>query len=143
MSKPNAQAFFQNLSIDAMDLVDDFYDEDVHFQDPVVDIKGRAKLKAYYAKLYQDVESISFDCIDEIINEDVHALVWKMNLKAKLGGGKLIVVDGISYIRFGGREGKAIYHRDYFDLGEFVYENVPVLAGIVKFVKKKLSSHTD
>jgi len=34
-----------------------------------------------------------------------------------------------------------IYHRDYFDMGAFVYENIPVLGSVVRYTKKRLSKH--
>ena len=52
-----------------------------------------------------------------------------------------MAVDGISTIRFGGKEGKAVYHRDYYDMGEFVYERIPVVKNIIKLIKKKMLAH--
>ena len=58
---------------------------------------------------------------------DLVSLEWKMHLKTKaLNGGKEMTVDGMSLVTFGS-QGKAISHRDYFDMGEFVYEKIPVL----------------
>jgi hypothetical protein len=31
-----------------------------------------------------------------------------------------------------------MFHRDYFDLGEFVYERIPVLNSVVKFIKNRM-----
>jgi limonene-1,2-epoxide hydrolase len=45
-------------------------------------------------------------------------------------------VQGISHLKF--LENQVIYHRDYFDLGEMVYEHVPVLGKIVRFIKNSL-----
>lgn len=132
--------FFERLDKDHMDLVDDFYAEDCRFEDPLGEIDGRAKLRAYYAGLYGNVQEISF-VFDDIVEEgDLCAAPWTMKLRAKLGGGKLIEVPGISRIRFDA-SGKASFHQDYFDLGAFVYENVPILASMVRFVKRKMSDH--
>ncbi len=137
-----ARVFFESLNKDTMNLVDDFYDEDIIFSDPIVCLKNRQQVKDYYANLYRNVESISWSFSDEINDRMDCALVWKMTLIAKsFNGGKPVAVDGVSVIKFGGKEGKAIYHRDYFDMGAFVYEGVPVLGGIIRFVKAKMASH--
>jgi hypothetical protein len=33
----------------------------------------------------------------------------------------------------------AIKHRDYFDMGEFVYERIPVLRSIIDYIKSRLA----
>lgn len=137
-----AKDFFIFLNKDTMGLVDEFYDENIVFRDPLVEINNRKQMKNYYANMYKNVESVAWSFSDEISDKDNCVLAWKMTLLAKnFNGNKPLVVDGVSVIKFGGKEGKAIYHRDYFDLGAFVYEGLPVLGSMVRFVKKKMASH--
>jgi hypothetical protein len=134
--------FFKALNKDTMHLVDEFYDENVQFFDPLVEVKNRKQMKDYYTNMYNNVESIQWDIPDEIRDGNKCSLAWKMTLTAKnFNKGKPVIVDGVSVIKFGGNEGKAIYHRDYFDLGEFVYEGIPILGGMVRFVKSKMANH--
>ncbi len=138
----NAVDFFKELNSDTMDLIDEFYDRYILFRDPLVEIRSREKLKDYYRRLYQNVQEIDFD-ISYVVQENNNtALAWKMMLRAEnFNGNKPVTVDGSSIIKFGGSEGKAIYHRDYFDLGEFVYEGIPVVGGLVRIVKRKMSQY--
>ena len=55
----------------------------------------------------------------------------------KLAGGKDIVVDGATDLMF---EEKIIYHRDYIDMGQMLYEQIPVLGSIIRYIKKKAIS---
>ena len=136
------RAFFEQLNKNTMNLVDDFYDEHAQFIDPIVNFTSRAQIKTYYDNLYRNVESIRWEIPDEVREGDKCTLVWKMTLTAKgFNGGKPVVVDGVSVIKFGGKEGKAIYHRDYFDMGAFVYEGVPILGAVIRFVKSKMAGH--
>jgi hypothetical protein len=48
-------------------------------------------------------------------------------------------VMGNSHIVFN-EENLVSYHRDYFDMGEFIYDHVPVLNFVVKKVKERLKS---
>lgn len=134
--------FFKDLNKNTMYLVDEFYDRDVLFRDPLVEIHSRSQLKDYYTNLYKNVRAIDFDVTYVIQENDNTAIAWKMTLTAdNFNGNKPLSLDGSSIIKFGGNEGKAIYHRDYFDLGEFVYEGIPVLGNAVRMVKKKMSQH--
>lgn len=136
------ESFFNNFNSDTVHLADDFYDPDVVFRDPIVELRGRDRLKAYYADMYENVNGIRFDFSGGIEKDEEVVVFWTMEVRAKrLKGGEPILLDGASHIRFGGEAGKAIYHRDYFDMGAFVYENVPVLGSIVRYTKKRLSKH--
>ena len=66
-------------------------------------------------------------------------LTWTMTLEhPKLQKGKTICVNGVSHLKF--RDGQVIYHRDYFDLGEMLYENLPLLGSVIKAIKQRLGS---
>lgn len=136
------ESLFNNFNSDTMHLADDFYDPDVVFRDPIVELKGRDSLKAYYVDMYENVTSIRFDFSGGIEKDEEVVVFWTMELRAKgLKGGEPVLLDGASHIKFGGESGKVIYHRDYFDMGAFVYENIPVLGSIVRYTKKRLSKH--
>ncbi len=130
------KAFFDGLNKDTLHLVDEFYDSKCVFMDPVVHLTSSAQVKAYYRNMYINVQSIAFDFHHVITQGNQVRAGWTMRLQAKaLRGGKPIIVDGVSHITYGGSEGKVIYHRDYFDMGVFVYEWLPVIGPMVRYVK--------
>lgn len=137
---PSIQDFFNGTTKETMSRVDDFYAKDALFRDPVGEIRGAAAIKAYYARLYENVLSIRFDFESEIVQGDEHVVTWVMTMRHKaIEGGKEVSLPGASHIRFS--NGKAVYHRDYFDMGAFVYEHIPVLGAGVRYVKKKVAGH--
>jgi limonene-1,2-epoxide hydrolase len=132
--------FFQKLDKNHMDLVDQFYDKNVVFQDPVHQLHGAAAVRAYYEGLYKNVNEIHFEYGKELEAKDTVVLSWRMHLKTPaIESGKELTVDGTSVITFGGPEGKAITHRDYFDMGEFVYERVPILKSLIRYIKGRMA----
>ena len=135
-----AIAFFDALSVHTLDSVDAFYAENVRFEDPMVTLDGRDRMRAYYAHIYRNDPKLRWEFPDVIgaPPSRARALVWIMHMEVDgLNGGRPISVPGISRLVFDGDE-RCSYHRDYFDMGAFVYENVPVLRGVIGFVKKKL-----
>ena len=128
--------FFSNLSAATINLVDEFYAPDAEFSDPVVNLRGRDAIRAYYGGLYAAVKSIHFNFSKLLTDQDTVAAFWTMTLEApKLNRGRPVVLPGVSHIRFDPASGKAAYHRDYFDMGAFVYEHVPLLGTIIRYVK--------
>lgn len=135
-NKEKVQFFFEKLNKDTLHLIPEFYDQNVEFHDPVGVINGSQKITDYYRNMYKNVKSVTFDFAQFIENGDMVVGVWKMTLITnKLKSGEAIVVDGNSVIKF--KNGKAVYHRDYFDMGAFVYEHIPVLGFMVKKIKDR------
>jgi predicted SnoaL-like aldol condensation-catalyzing enzyme len=135
-----AKEFFEQLDKDHMDLVEQFYDPSAVLQDPVHRLQGASSIRRYYEGLYKDVKSIRFEFTKAMESGDVVTLEWRMYLRAPgLEGGKEFTVDGASIITFGGNEGHAIVHRDYFDMGEFIYERIPVLKSVIGMIKGRLA----
>ena len=59
--KISTKDFFSKLSAENMSLVEEFYDEKIIFKDPIGERKGVSELKAYYANLYKNVDSLRFE----------------------------------------------------------------------------------
>ena len=138
-----AQTFFNKLSKENLAIVDDFYDPNVVFQDPVHKLVGVTAIKKYYQHQYESVDSIRFEYIKLFEKENEVSLSWRMYLKSpSLQSGQEITVDGASFFTFDEQSKKVIFQRDYFDMGEFVYERVPLLKSLIHFIKNKLAGST-
>lgn len=132
-------AIYENLSAKSIDQLHELYTEDVYFEDPAHAIQGIKALKKYYEKLFNNVQLCQFGFHTSICEEDKLFLCWTMTLQHKhLNGGKRILVEGASLLKT--RDDKVFYHRDYFDLGNMLYENIPLLGSLVRRAKKGLST---
>ena len=126
------------LNANTLNSLDDFYSTDIEFRDAVGVVIGLANLKKYYGKIYKNVKSISFEFHDFIIQDQNVVATWSMNFSAKgLNAGAHIKVSGNSYLKFR-EDGLVYYHRDYLDMGEMIYENIPLLGFIIKKIKQSL-----
>lgn len=134
------QEAYNKVNKDNIDFLDQFYSENIEFVDPLGKHVGLEDVKTYYRKVYQGVEEIHFDFNDSVIQGENYVLFWKMHFKSRsLNGGETVTVEGNSLMRLND-EGRVCYHRDFFDMGEMIYEKVPVLKWIVGGVKKALKS---
>lgn len=128
---------FNDLNKDSMSILDGFYHPELEFEDPLGKIKGLPAMKAYYANMYKSVKSIRFEFSKIIKDGDEYVGFWKMYLAAPvLNGGNEYWVEGNSHIRFDSKTDLVIYHRDYFDMGAFIYEQLPILSSVIRQVKK-------
>jgi ketosteroid isomerase-like protein len=129
---------YDNLDKSNIAIIDNLYAEDVVFIDPFHEIHTRDNLSQYFAQLYQNVDNIRFDFHHEMSNGNEHYIAWEMALEhPKLNQGIAFVVAGTTFLK-NNEQGKVYYHRDYFDAGAMLYEQVPVIGPVVKWLKKKL-----
>jgi limonene-1,2-epoxide hydrolase len=139
-NQDKVKIFFDTLSKDNMKPIDVFYHPQVEFIDPVGEIKGSEKIKIYYENMYKNVKELKFEFMNFVESENQVVAIWKMHLTTdKLNGGEPYTVEGNSVIRFD-ESGKAIYHRDYFDMGSFVYEKIPVVGFVIKKIKARFQA---
>lgn len=123
-----------------LDLLDQYYNEAIVFEDPLHKVEGLLSLKAYYKKMYSNVSNIRFHFTKFHSAHQTLTSEWILYLQApSLNFGREVKVHGCSILNFG-EDHKVIYHRDYFDVGEMVYEKIPVLGCLIGTLKKKLSS---
>lgn len=129
---------FNELRADNIEILNDFYDKKALFIDPIGEHKGLDAVKDYYRGIYQGVEDIRFEFSEIISNENHHVAVWKMILVTpNLNSGKPVILHGNSVIKFN-ESGLVSYHRDYFDMGEFIYQHIPILGSLIKYIKNRL-----
>ena len=130
---------FDSLGCDSLDGLSGVYAPEVVFEDPFHRIEGLPALEAYFVGMYQEVESCSFEWGASAGTDVVFFQEWTMHLRhRKFRPGKTVAVPGCTSCRLVGE--LAISHRDHFDAGVLIYERVPVLGTLVKFIKGRVGS---
>ncbi|TVP58677.1 MAG: nuclear transport factor 2 family protein [Halomonadaceae bacterium] len=129
------KTLFNQLGPEYTDGLDQVYAPGVSFRDPFVEIQGLDALETYFTGAYSNVIACQFDYGQPLINGDRVALPWVMHLQhRKLRSGQELIVDGMSHLHL--HKHLVIYHRDYFDAGQLLYENVPLLGSAVRWLRR-------
>lgn len=131
---------YQRLNRENLDLLGGIYTEHIRFSDPAHNLKGLPALRDYFAELYANVEQISFEFSSPRISNDQVFVQWVMRLRhPRLNRGGEVEVPGVSCLHFT-ENGLVDEHRDYFDLGVLLYEQLPLLGPLVRAVKRRFSA---
>jgi limonene-1,2-epoxide hydrolase len=110
----------------------ELYEADVVFEDPFHRVEGLGELEAYFGRLNARIESAEFAFGTQVVGAGEAALTWTMTVKIRRPR-QTIVVPGVSVLRFGERIN---FQRDYFDVGEMMYERLPVIGWLLRRVKR-------
>lgn len=128
---------YQSLSTGDLSLIEPLYADDVYFEDPSHGVQGKVSLMRYFENMFRNMEKCSFKFHRTLTTDTEVFLTWTMILNhKKLAGGETIRVEGSSFLKT--RNGKIYYHRDYFDMGALVYENLPLIGRIIKSIRVRL-----
>jgi len=115
--------------------VQQLYARDAFFKDPFTEIYTSAEIQKYYEQTLNKLSDVHF-VFENILEEKQQAFVtWTMT---GLFMGRGFTVQGTSHFKFAA-SGLCEYHRDYFDLSEEIYEQLPVLGYLFRGLKRVLN----
>ena len=128
---------YSQLTKDNLAGLEKVYHKDVVFEDPAHCINGWYELHRYFKNLYSTINSCEFVVHSWLADESQAFVQWTMTFShPDLEKGRSRIVEGCSRLEF--KEEQVIYHRDYFDLGEMIYEGVPLLGKVIRHIKTRL-----
>jgi limonene-1,2-epoxide hydrolase len=133
--------FYADLANVDIDELDNVYHEQILFKDPIASHSGIESVKAYFAHLLDSTSSCKFDIHHFFENASGDSpydftVEWTMHLTLN-NQSSSISVNGVSLLTL--KDDRVVYHRDYYDMGEMVYEHVPVLKRVIHYIKKRLT----
>ncbi|HHQ4894015.1 TPA: nuclear transport factor 2 family protein [Aeromonas veronii] len=142
MNEPLARfiGLYQQLDKQQLHRLPEVYAEQVVFTDPAHRIEGLAALGDYFAALYQRLAYCRFVITSQQQQGPQAWLGWTMTFShPRLRGGEPVTVEGATCLEFD-EAGKVCQHRDYFDLGAMLYEQLPLLGPVVRTIKMRLGA---
>ncbi|MCX9132127.1 nuclear transport factor 2 family protein [Aeromonas veronii] len=142
MNEPLARfiGLYQQLDKQQLHRLPEVYAEQVVFTDPAHRIEGLAALGDYFAALYQRLAYCRFVITSQQQQGQQAWLGWTMTFShPRLRGGEPVTVEGATRLEFD-EAGKVSQHRDYFDLGAMLYEQLPLLGPVVRTIKMRLGA---
>lgn len=134
-------SFYQTLAFADIAQLADIYADDITLIDPVGTHHGLSRLTAYFENLLVNAQSCEFAIhhiaaheSQPLLDHQSFTVTWTMSFATpRLNGGETIHVDGITLLKV--RDDKIFFHQDYYDLGQMVYEQVPILKFIINKIK--------
>jgi len=131
------KTYFKVLHEADLSMLREFYAQQIVFKDPVHEMRGLVELEDYFTSLCADLSECRFEYLDEMVSEQSAYLKWIMHFKHPRLGNRLISVRGVSHLRFAD---KIEYHEDFYDMGAMLYEQLPLLGNVTRWLRLRLAS---
>ena len=138
-AKSRFESVFKNFHEDATEEnIRDLYASSFYFNDTFVILNDIDTLVQHMVKTAGNVELTTVDIHEVIKTETDYYLKWTMHMKFTAVGKEIDSVSmGMSQLRFD-ENGKVIFHQDYWDGSENLYEHLPLIGRFVKKIKSNL-----
>ena len=130
-------AFFETLSPDSLSQLGNFYMPNAWFKDPFNEVRGLAGIRAIFEHMYVALDQPRFVVTDRIVDGQQCFLTWNFEFHFKrFDTAALQTVRGGSHLKFTA-DGRVDYHRDYWDATEELYEKLPWVGSVMRWLKKR------
>ena len=114
------------------------YAPDAYFNDTLKEINDIDTLEKYLLKTAENVDSCTVEFLDTASSGGEYYFRWLMKIRfKKFHKGEEQPSIGITHIRFN-KEGKVVFHQDYWDAAGNFFEKIPVLGWMIGKVKGSL-----
>ena len=132
--------YFEKLTPDSVAQLPDLYDDQARFKDPFNEVQGLAEIERIFRHMYVALDGPHFVITGQLVDGAQAFLTWEFRFRFKrFDTQTLQVVRGGSHIVFN-EQGMVTLHRDYWDAAEELYEKLPVVGGVMRWLKKRANT---
>ncbi len=133
-------AFFENLSPADVATIGQFYAPQARFKDPFNEVVGVTAIQGIFAHMFEALEQPRFVVTGRVVQGQQCFLTWDFLFAFKdFHKGVTQTVRGASHLVLD-EQGLVSLHRDYWDAAEELYEKLPVVGALMRWLKKRANS---
>lgn len=116
------------------------YAADARFKDPFNEVQGLPAIGQVFEHMFAALDAPRFVVTGRVVQGNQCFLVWDFLFAFKTyHRGVTQTVRGTSHLHFND-QGLVVLHRDYWDAAEELYEKLPLVGGLMRWLKRHASS---
>ena len=133
-------AFFETLTPQTLDALPTIYAADTRFKDPFNDVQGLDAVQRVFSHMFVALRQPRFVITRQVTQGEDCFITWdfyfylgnyRRDVEQKIAGATHLVFDS---------EGLVRVHRDYWDAAEELYEKLPLVGGLMRWLKHRANS---
>ncbi len=131
-----AKQFFETLDEASLARIDTVYAPGAYFKDPFNEVDGVEAIRRIFAHMFVQIDAPRFVVKDVVCEGDQALMTWDFHFRMRRFNREPQVIHGASHLRFAA-DGRVSFHRDYWDAAEELYEKLPFLGGLMRWLKRR------
>jgi len=132
--------FFSTLTEHSVQDLARYYAADARFKDPFNDVQGVAAIAPIFAHMFEALEQPHFVVTGQLVQGLQCFMTWEFRFRFKnFKRGEQQRILGASHLVFSPAE-LVTLHRDYWDAAEELYEKLPLVGALMRWLKRRANS---
>jgi steroid delta-isomerase len=127
--------FFERLQPQDLARLELLYAEHATFKDPFNDVAGLAAIRAVFEHMFRTLDAPRFEVSDIVAEGDRAWLTWDFHFRFKRSPTPQRV-HGASLLHFDA-QGHVVQHRDYWDAAQELYEKLPLIGTLMRWLRRR------
>ena len=131
--------FFETLTPQSVAQLGQYYDPQARFTDPFNEVVGVSTITHIFQHMFVSLQQPRFVVAQQVLQGSQCFLTWEFRFYFKgYKVGQEQVILGASHLVLSGA-GLITVHRDYWDAAQELYEKLPVLGVLMRWLKRRVS----
>ena len=130
---------FEQLTPQTLPRLAEIYTPDARFKDPFNEVQGTAAIQRIFEHMFGSLDGPRFVVRDVVAQGRQCFLTWDFIFRMKRFSTDEQVIRGGSHLRLA-EDGRIAEHRDYWDAAEELYEKLPVVGVLMRWLKRRAVS---
>ncbi len=132
--------WFQPLCPDSVPHIGRHYTDQVRFKDPFNEVQGLPAVQAIFSHMFEQLHEPRFVVRERMLQGQRAFLTWDFMFRfRRYDTQTLQIVRGATHLVFD-EHGRVTVHRDYWDAAEELYEKLPLVGGLMRWLKARARS---
>lgn len=132
--------YFETLQPQSLAQLKHWYSPQARFKDPFNEVQGLDAIQGVFLHMYASLEKPHFVITEQVVDGHQAFLTWQFKFKFKrFDTSTEQVVLGTTHLVLDDQMRIAL-HRDYWDAAEELYEKLPWVGGLMRWLKKRANS---
>lgn len=114
------------------------YAPNAFLNDTLKTLHGSPAIRDYFIKTARGLDSMTVTFDDVAVSGQNYYFRWTMDTRMKhLAHGKNVRTIGVTMVRFD-PQGRVILHQDFWDSAQGVWDHVPLLGTVIRWIQSKI-----
>lgn len=133
------ERYFTTLTAESVRDLGAYYTDDAYFRDPFNEVTGVSRIQAIFAHMFEAMHEPRFLIRERVLQGDRLVLIWDFDFRIKRYKPEATQrIHGLSVLKLAA-DGRIAWHRDYWDAAGELYEKLPVIGGLMRWLKRKFA----
>lgn len=132
--------FFETLTPQSLSQIEALYTAEARFKDPFNEIRGHAAIRRVFEHMFASLQAPHFVVTRRLVDGAQVFLVWEFRFRfQRFDTATEQVIHGGSHLQLA-EDGRIADHRDYWDAAEELYEKLPGVGVLMRWLKRKANT---